>query len=269
MLAYILAVLVGTGSVGLYTAAFFLPAVHRKYDFIWSGVGFFYALVLWIYARQFTGGILAGQTASIALLGWFAWQTFQLRRQLVPTDLQTPLSSVGKVPQQSDLKSPLPTAGASIRPSAVTKSKSASVAIPAPPTPTTPARSSPVPPVSIPAPPTSTTPARSSPVPPVSIPAPPTPTTPARSSPAPPVSIPLQPQLSPAKETVIPPVAIQPEPEEAWITLELKPSPTATSQPLGQAVRPPSNPVDTPANRQITTDPIKNIPTVDVDRVDQ
>jgi hypothetical protein len=109
MLAYILAVLVGTGSVGLYIAAFFLPEIHRKQDFIWSGVGFFYALALWIYAHQITGGILVGQTASVALLGWFAWQTLKLRRQLVPVNQQTPLPTKTQIQAQLGLKqSPAP-----------------------------------------------------------------------------------------------------------------------------------------------------------------
>jgi Ycf66 protein N-terminus len=98
MLAYILAVVVGTGSVGLYLAAFFLPAVHRKQDFIWSGVGLFYALFLWLYAHQVTGGILVGQTSSVVLLGWLTWQIFNLRRQVVePLSQQTPIpNSVNK-----------------------------------------------------------------------------------------------------------------------------------------------------------------------------
>ncbi len=104
MLTYILAVLVGTGSVGLYVAAFFFPEIHRKHDFIWSGVGLFYALSLWIYARQTTGGILVGQTASVALLGWFVWQTLQLRRQLVPIDRQTPIPTTTELKQQLGLK---------------------------------------------------------------------------------------------------------------------------------------------------------------------
>jgi Ycf66 protein N-terminus len=108
MLAYILAVLVGTGSVGLYISAFFFPEIHRKHDFIWSGVGFFYALVLWIYARQETGGILVGQTASVALLGWFAWQTLKLRRQLVPVSQQTPIPSTTKLKEQLGLKQSAP-----------------------------------------------------------------------------------------------------------------------------------------------------------------
>jgi hypothetical protein len=115
MLAYILAVLVGTGSVGLYISAFFFPEIHRKQDFIWSGVGFFYALVLWIYARQETGGILLGQTTSVALLGWLAWQTLTLRRQLVPVSQQTPIPSPTKLKQKlgvkpSAPKTPKPTA---------------------------------------------------------------------------------------------------------------------------------------------------------------
>jgi hypothetical protein len=109
MLAYILAVLVGTGSVGLYIAAFFFPEIHRKHDFIWSGVGFFYALTLWIYARQSMGGIVVGQTASVALVGWFAWQTLKLRRQLVPANQQTPLPDTTKIQQQLGLKPTTPT----------------------------------------------------------------------------------------------------------------------------------------------------------------
>jgi hypothetical protein len=110
MLAYILAVLVGTGSVGLYVSAFFFPEIHRKQDFIWSGVGFFYALILWIYARQETGGILLGQTTSVALLGWFGWQTFKLRRQLVPISQQTPIPTTDKLKEQLGLKKSAPTA---------------------------------------------------------------------------------------------------------------------------------------------------------------
>jgi hypothetical protein len=91
MLAYILAVFIGTGSVGLYIAAFFFPELHRKQDFIWSGVGCFYALTLWIYAHEVTGGILVGQIASVALIGWFAWQILKLRRQLIPVERQTPI----------------------------------------------------------------------------------------------------------------------------------------------------------------------------------
>ncbi len=82
MLAYFLSVLVGTGSVGMYFAAFLFPEIHRKYDFMGSGLGLFYALVLWVEAGQLSGGLLLGQTASVFLLSWFGWQIIDLRRQL-------------------------------------------------------------------------------------------------------------------------------------------------------------------------------------------
>jgi hypothetical protein len=91
MLTYLLAIAVGLGSFSLYMAAFFFPEVYRKYDLVWSGVGMFYALVLWVCAGRITGGVLLGQIASVALLGWFGWQTLQLRRQQTPTAQQTQL----------------------------------------------------------------------------------------------------------------------------------------------------------------------------------
>jgi Ycf66 protein N-terminus len=97
MLAYFLAFTVGIGSFILYMAAFFFPEIHRKNDFIWSGVGLFYALVLWVFAKRITGGLLLGHMASVALLGWFGWQTLSLRRQLTPKSLQTPVFSTEAV----------------------------------------------------------------------------------------------------------------------------------------------------------------------------
>lgn len=91
MLAYILALAVALGSFALYMAAFFFPEVHRKSDFIWSGVALFYALVLWVCAGRITGGVLLGQTASVALLGWFGWQTLKMRWDLTPPDQKTQL----------------------------------------------------------------------------------------------------------------------------------------------------------------------------------
>ena len=93
MLAYILALVVGLGSLSIYLAAFLLPEIHRKSDFYWSGVGLFYALVLWVCAGRITGGVLLGQIAGVAILGWFVWQTLTLRRQLIPVSQQTPLPS--------------------------------------------------------------------------------------------------------------------------------------------------------------------------------
>jgi hypothetical protein len=93
MLAYFLALVVGLGSLAIYLTAFFFPEIHRKNDFIWSGVGLFYALVLWVFAPRITGGLLLGHVASVALLVWLGWQALTLRRQLTPQSQQTPIPS--------------------------------------------------------------------------------------------------------------------------------------------------------------------------------
>jgi len=93
MLAYFLALVVGLGSLAIYLTAFFFPEIHRKNDFIWSGVGLFYALVLWVFAPRITGGLLLGHVASVALLVWLGWQALTLRRQLTPQAQQTPIPS--------------------------------------------------------------------------------------------------------------------------------------------------------------------------------
>ncbi len=97
MLAYILALVVGLGSLAIYIAAFFFPEIHRKNDFIWSGVGLFYALVLWVFAPRISGGLLLGHLASVALLVSFGWQTLSLRRQLTPQAQQTQVPSAETV----------------------------------------------------------------------------------------------------------------------------------------------------------------------------
>jgi hypothetical protein len=97
MLAYVLAFAIAIGSFAIYMVSFFFPEIHRKNDFIWSGVGLFYALVIWIFARRITGGLLLGHIASVALLGWFGWQTFALRRQIVPVAQQTPVPNASEV----------------------------------------------------------------------------------------------------------------------------------------------------------------------------
>jgi Ycf66 protein N-terminus len=104
MLAYVLALAVGIGSLGVYLAAFFLPEIHRKSDFYWSGVGLFYAAMLWVCAGRITGGVLLGQVAVVSLLGWFCWQTLTLRRQLMPVDQQTPFQVDTVRSQASSLK---------------------------------------------------------------------------------------------------------------------------------------------------------------------
>jgi hypothetical protein len=91
MLAYVLALGVGLESLGLYLAAFLFPEIHRKYDLIWSGVGLFYALVLWVCAGRISGAVLLGQIASVALLSWLGWQTLTLRLAQTPMSLRTQL----------------------------------------------------------------------------------------------------------------------------------------------------------------------------------
>jgi Ycf66 protein N-terminus len=263
MLAHILAVLVGTGSVGLYIAAFFFPEIHRKQDFIWSGVGFFYALSLWIYARQTTGGVLVGETASVALIGWFVWQTLQLRRQLVPTNQQTPIPSTSKIKQQLGLKPTDP-----IAPKAPPKSKQpVSMPEPVAPTPST-IPTTPIP-VDVtasrsqPKPQTLVPPAQSAPnvrvpvevrverqpqqpptaVPPISTPAVPSVV---RATISTPVAVPVEPKQPQPPPTV---PTIPPEENEAWIKLEVKSSSPTPSKPIGQATKPPTTaPTQSAAN---------------------
>ena len=93
MLDYFIALVVGFGSLAIYLSAFFFPEIHRRYDFIWSGIGLFYALILWIFAPLITGGLLLGHVASVSLLVWFIAQTLLLRRQLTPATQQTPFPS--------------------------------------------------------------------------------------------------------------------------------------------------------------------------------
>lgn len=107
MLAYILALAVGLGSFSIYMAAFFFPEVHRKSDFAWSGVGLFYALVLWACAGRITGALLLGQIAGVALLGSFGWQTLVLRRQVTPVAQQTPIPEAAANLQVAAAASPI------------------------------------------------------------------------------------------------------------------------------------------------------------------
>ena len=82
MLSYALAIAVAISSLVLFSTAFFMSKIHRRDDFFWSGVGLFYALVLWYCARNITGAVLLGQAAATALLISFSWQTIKLRRAI-------------------------------------------------------------------------------------------------------------------------------------------------------------------------------------------
>ncbi|NET57363.1 MAG: hypothetical protein F6K47_14705 [Symploca sp. SIO2E6] len=102
MLSYVLALVIGLGSLAFYLAAFFVPEVHRKSDFYLSGGGLFYALVLWVCGGRITGWVLLSQIASVTLLCSLGWQTLTLRRMLTPSEQQTP------IPSQEELVSKLP-----------------------------------------------------------------------------------------------------------------------------------------------------------------
>lgn len=91
MLAYILALAVGFGSLSLYSFAFLFPELYRKHDLIWSGIGLFYALVLGVCAGRITGGVLLGQIASVALLGGLGWQMLNLRLAQTPAEQRSHL----------------------------------------------------------------------------------------------------------------------------------------------------------------------------------
>ena len=82
MLSYALAIAVATSSLVLFLTAFLMSDIHRKDDFFWSGVGLFYALVLWYCAKNITGSVLLGQAAATALLVSYSWQTLKLRRAI-------------------------------------------------------------------------------------------------------------------------------------------------------------------------------------------
>ncbi|MDJ0592338.1 MAG: Ycf66 family protein [Pleurocapsa sp. MO_226.B13] len=80
MLSYALAIAVASCSLVLFSTAFFMSDIHSQDDFLWSGVGLFYALVLWYCARNITGAVLLGQAAVTTLLVSYSWQTLKLRK---------------------------------------------------------------------------------------------------------------------------------------------------------------------------------------------
>ncbi len=80
MLSYALAIAITLSSLVLFSTAFLISDIHRRDDFLWSGVGLFYALVLWFCARNITGAVLLGQAAATVLIVSYSWQTLKLRK---------------------------------------------------------------------------------------------------------------------------------------------------------------------------------------------
>jgi Ycf66 protein N-terminus len=249
MLAYILAVLVGTGSVGLYTAAFFFPEIHRKHDFIWSGVGVFYALTLWIYGREVVGGVLVGQIASVALLGWSVWQTLKLRRQLVPFGQQASTAMPTQIKERLGFNrsaDPRTTKSPATAQPSVTAPKPVATTSAPPPLqqPRMPVAPAPIEPVLSSVAITPPIPAASvrSPAPIDSSPK----STPIVRSAQSSQSIPVEQKVVPVKSTATPDrvISLSSVPdltntveEQAWIELSIKPT---ADKPLGNAVKPPA-----------------------------
>ena len=94
MLPYLFAIAIAVASLSLFFTAFFSPNWHRKDDFLWSGVGLIYALVLWICAEQIRGSVLLGQAAATILVLSLIWQTVQLRKLLAVSDKSTELTAL-------------------------------------------------------------------------------------------------------------------------------------------------------------------------------
>lgn len=97
MLPYGLAIAVGLSSSILFLTAFFFKDIHRQDDFFWSGVGLFYALVLWFCATSITGAILLGQLAVVALLSAYFWQLLKLRKAIANPEAKESLDSFSVV----------------------------------------------------------------------------------------------------------------------------------------------------------------------------
>ncbi|RMF27809.1 MAG: hypothetical protein D6756_01300, partial [Cyanobacteria bacterium J083] len=91
MLVYALAIAIGLLSLAFSLTAFFLPKIHRKDDFLWGGIGLFYALFLWVCAARITGAVLLGQIAAVTLIIWFGWEAIQLRKIIIESESEIQL----------------------------------------------------------------------------------------------------------------------------------------------------------------------------------
>jgi hypothetical protein len=97
MLSYALAIAVGVSSSILFVTAFLFKDIHRQDDFFWSGVGLFYALVLWFCATSITGAVLLGQFAVVALLTAYFWQMLKLRKAIAKPEVTPSLDKFSVV----------------------------------------------------------------------------------------------------------------------------------------------------------------------------
>jgi hypothetical protein len=120
MLAYFLAIVMAMISLTLYFNAFISPKIHRQDDFLWSGLGLFYALTLWICAEKITGVVLLGQLAVVFLVVAFIWENRQIRKLIVANTesnnglegfsvLSFIITSLNKISQLAKKKTPVAT----------------------------------------------------------------------------------------------------------------------------------------------------------------
>jgi hypothetical protein len=94
MLSYFLAIAIAVTSVGLYLTAFLSPKIHRQDDFLWSGLGLFYALIIWVCADRITGALLLGQLAATSMITAFIWETRQLRKAMTSQETEVTLEGI-------------------------------------------------------------------------------------------------------------------------------------------------------------------------------
>ncbi|MGF1591358.1 MAG: Ycf66 family protein [Pleurocapsa sp.] len=103
MLSYVLAIAVATSSLVLFSTAFLMSDIHRKDDFLWSGVGLLYAVILWYCAHNITGAVLLGQAAATVLLVSASWQTINLRKAIANPAKAAEISNFSVVQSIKDL----------------------------------------------------------------------------------------------------------------------------------------------------------------------
>ncbi|MBE9222877.1 hypothetical protein IQ215_09230 [Cyanobacterium stanieri LEGE 03274] len=89
MLSYFLAIIIAIASLNLYLSAFVRPKIHRRDDFLWSALGLFYGLTLWICAGRVTGAILLSQLAIVTVAIAFMWENISLRKAWLSNENNT------------------------------------------------------------------------------------------------------------------------------------------------------------------------------------
>lgn len=116
MLAYALAIAVALSSLILFLTAFIFSDIHRQDDFFWSAIGFIYALILWFCATRITGAVLLGQSAAVALLVAYQWQTLKLRKAIAHPEKAAELDNFSVLKAINNLFSRRPSVKTPVQP---------------------------------------------------------------------------------------------------------------------------------------------------------